>query len=117
MEVLKQLYFTASSILICGKPYILRLVVQRDATDALIDHYFEYGSPLSDSPTLDDSLWSADPDALIDQMPGADRFHASMDLRQFIRTDLDDALDGTLMAEDYEMVLRQDRPDEALATA
>lgn len=101
----KHFYFTIVSHLIGGKPYILRMVVQRDRKGALFDHYFEYGAVVGDRLTLSDSIWSADPDALIDHMPNAERFHASMDVRLFLRTDLEDALDGSLMADDFEVVL------------
>ncbi|CAN5179213.1 hypothetical protein BH10PSE13_BH10PSE13_17080 [soil metagenome] len=101
----KQLYFTIVSHLIGNIPYVLRLVVQMDSNDAVFDHYFEYGSISNNHLTLGDSLWSSDPDALIDQMPMVERFHASMDLRLFLRTDLEDALDGSLMADDFEVIL------------
>jgi hypothetical protein len=115
--LLKQFYFAICSLLIGSKPYILRLIVQRDDSDDLIDHYFEYGAASGESLALDDSLWSTDPETLLDHMPRAAQFHASMDIRQFLRSDYEDALDGSLMAEDYEVVLRHARPDRMPAFA
>lgn len=103
--MLKQFYFMICSALTGGKLYLLRLVVQRDSHDLLIDHYFEYGCTRTDSLALEDSLWSSDPDALIDHMPKAEQFHASMDVRQFLRSDFEDALDGSLMTDEFEIVL------------
>ncbi|MCE7797749.1 hypothetical protein LWE61_14455 [Sphingobium sufflavum] len=74
----------------------------------MVDHYFEYGFRKSENLTLVDSLWSTDPEALLDHMPREEQFHASMDLRLFLRTDLEDALDGSLMTDDFEIVL--DKP-------
>jgi hypothetical protein len=109
MIMLKQLYFTIASHLIGNKPYILRMVIQRDRTYRLVDQYFEYGSVIRDHLTLGDSCWSSDPDTLVDQMPATERFHASMDVRLFLRTDLEDALDGSLMADDFEIMLSNPR--------
>ena len=113
----KHFYFTIVSHLIAGKPYILRLVVQRNSKDVVLDHYFEYGSIQDDRLTLNDSIWSIDPDALIDHMPRGEQFHATMDVRLFLRTDLKDALDGSLMADDMEIVLTAPRSASSPAYA
>ncbi len=101
----RQFYFAICSYLTNGQPYIMRLVVQRDGFDALVDHYFEYGVVLSGSFLLGESIWSTDPEALLDHMPPEEQFHASMDVRLFQRTDLEDALDGSLMTDEFEIVL------------
>lgn len=108
--MLKQFYFSIFSSLMLGKAYILRLVVQRGNQNTLLDHYFEYGLLQRDSLTLENSIWSSDADALVDNMPQGERFHASMDIRLFLRNDLEDALNGSLMTDEFEVVLNGHAP-------
>ncbi|MFT3964331.1 MAG: hypothetical protein QM690_00430 [Sphingobium sp.] len=103
--MVKNHYFTISSHPTPGSRYILRLVVQRDEEDALIDHYYEYGKADQPGLILSDSAWSSDPEALVGEMPLSRQFHASMDIRHFLRTDLDDALDGSLLSEEFEIMV------------
>ncbi|HEX7821385.1 MAG TPA: hypothetical protein VF463_12310 [Sphingobium sp.] len=59
---------------------------------------------------MGESIWSTDPDVLLDHMPQGEQFHASMDIRLFLRTDFEDALNGSLMTDDFEIVLAGHAP-------
>ncbi len=100
----KQYYYQICSYLISGKLYSLRLVVQRGIRNVL-DYYFEYGAVQPGMLMFEDSIWSSDPDLLVDHMPVQEQFHACMDVRIFLRDDLRDALDGSLMTDEFEVVL------------
>ncbi|HEX7874030.1 MAG TPA: hypothetical protein VF475_14035 [Sphingobium sp.] len=99
-------YFSISTHVAEDREFLLRLVAVCDDRGDTADHYYEYGM-VTDSLALDHSLWSVDPEALIDHMPRRFQFMTSMDVRQFARNDLAAALDGSFLADDVEMVERR----------
>ena len=104
-------YFTVSRhSLPRSREYLLRLVVQSDDADHIIDHYFEYGAVNPGTLHLSNSLWAADPEWLIDHVAPRFRVMAALDVRQFARNDLDDALSGSLMADDFEILFSEFHP-------
>lgn len=90
-----------------GRDFLLRFVVQRDEANRLVDHYYEYGLMNGGSLALFHSLWSTDAESLVERMPISFQFTASMDVKQFIRNDREDALAGSLMADDVELLFSQ----------
>ncbi|MET0363450.1 MAG: hypothetical protein ABW169_02235 [Sphingobium sp.] len=96
-------YFSISTHVVDNSEYLLRLVTLCDDRGETVDHYYEYGA-VTRTLALDHSLWSVDPEALIDHMPRRFQFMTSMDVRQFTRNDLAAALDGSFLADDVEMV-------------
>lgn len=101
-------YFEVSRHSLPGsRDFLLRFVVQRDEAGDYIDSYYEYGLVNPGSLALFHGMWSVDPEALVDQMPLRYQFMASMDVRQFMRNDEEDALAGSLMADDMELLFNQ----------
>lgn len=106
--MIKIAYYEVSQHSLPGsRDFLLRFVVQRDEAERLIDSYYEYGLVNQGNLSLSQSLWSVDPDALVDRMPLQFHFMAAMDVRQFDRDDREDALNGSLMADDVELLFSQ----------